>query len=88
MKMLCQHNIQYQMMSKDSLDSKWFRKTINRLLEKDVNEKVQPYRMKKVYDEKDVSKWVNYGLRKGYIDNDDEDIIKWISLLKSRNIDL
>ena len=76
-------------MDKERLDSSWFRKTINRLLGKDdVNEKVVPNKMKKVYDEDEVVQWVNFGLEKGYIDFEDEDILKWIGLLKGRNIDL
>ena len=72
------------------LSTKWLREIINSLMDKTktVDEKVINNKMKKVYDESDIVDWVSFGIEKGYIDFEDDDIIKWIGLLKGRNIDL
>lgn len=55
---------------------------------KKINEKVLKSSYKKIYDTKEINKWVKYGLDKGYIDKNNKEIVEWIKILKDKIVDL
>jgi len=56
---------------------------------KNVNEKVLNRKYSKVYNYNDVLEWIKFGMANKLINfNNKEEIIKWISLLKGKMIEL
>ena len=54
-----------------------------------VRESIIPNKVKLVYDVHDINKWLKFGIKKGYINEDKkEDVVKWISLLQGINFKL
>ena len=56
---------------------------------RNINEKVVSNKVKKLYSVGEISKWIRFGIKNGYIDKDSDDIINWVkSLLSGKNVDL
>ena len=56
---------------------------------KELKEKVVSNKVKKVYSVGEISKWIRFGIKNGYIDKDSDDIINWVkSLLSGKNVEL
>lgn len=54
-----------------------------------VLEKVIEKKYNKVYNYQDINDWIKFGVRNKYIDlNKKDDIVKWISLLKGKMIEI
>ena len=56
---------------------------------KKMKERVLDKSFKKVYDRKEVKKWVDFGIQNKYVDKGNRDDIKdWIKLLGNKNINI
>lgn len=54
-----------------------------------IKEKVINNKFKKIYSVQEIDKWIRHGLKNGYINRDRKnELIKWIQLLKDKNIEL
>ena len=54
-----------------------------------MKERVLDKSFKKVYDRKEVKKWVDFGIQNKYVDKRNRDDIKdWIKLLGNKNINI
>lgn len=56
---------------------------------KNITEKVIEKKYNKVYNYQDINDWIAFGVRNRYIDlNKKDDIVKWISVLKGKMIEI
>ena len=54
-----------------------------------IKERVLNNKYEKIYTLKDISRWVEYGLRNGVVNQTDmEGVMDWIDLLDGKNIQL
>jgi hypothetical protein len=54
-----------------------------------IKEKVINNKFKKVYTIQDINNWIKFGIQNGYINRDNKtELIKWIQLLKDKNIEI
>jgi hypothetical protein len=54
-----------------------------------IGEKVIDKKFNKVYNSTDVNNWIAFGIKNKYINvNDKDSIIKWVSVLKGKMIEI
>ena len=57
--------------------------------QQNLKEKVVSTKVKKVYSVGEISKWIRFGIKNGYIDQNSKDIISWVkNLLSGKNVEL
>ena len=57
--------------------------------QQNLKEKAVSAKVKKVYSVGEISKWIRFGIKNGYIDHNSKDIISWVkNLLSGKNVEL